>query len=65
MSSNKIPGPILNDLTSYISQTYSENLPNSLLVAQAFILKYPDYGKEFGLSAINKLIEDGIKRGLF
>jgi hypothetical protein len=55
----------LNDITTFISQTYSENLPNSLLVAQLFILKYPDYGKEFGLSAINKMIEDGIKRGLF
>jgi len=65
MSSNKIPGPILNDLTRFISQTYSENLPNSLLVAQAFILKYPDYGKEFGLSEINRIIGDGIKRSLF
>jgi len=65
MSSNKIPRSVLNDLTSFISQTYSENLPNSLLVAQAFILKYPDYGKEFGLSEINKIIEDGINCSLF
>ena len=65
MSSHKINEPVLNDLTSFISQTYSENLPNSLLIAQAFIIKYPEYGKKFGLSEINKMIEDGIKRGLF
>jgi hypothetical protein len=40
-------------------------LPNSLLIAQAFILKYQNHGKKCGLSAINKAIEDGIKRGLF
>jgi hypothetical protein len=40
-------------------------LLNSLLVGQIFILKYPDYGKEFGLPAISYAIEDGIKRGLF
>jgi hypothetical protein len=40
-------------------------LPNSLLIAQEFILRYPDHGKEFGLSAINYVIEDGIKQGLF
>jgi len=65
MSSTGIPELVWNDLISFISQTYSDSLPNSLLIAQAFILKYPDHGKEFGLSAINKMIEDGIKRGLF
>ena len=64
-SPTKIPKHILNDITIFISQTYSGSLPNSLLIAQAFILKYPHYGEEFGLSEINKIIEDGMKRGLF
>lgn len=65
MSSKKILVPVSNDLTSFIYKTYPNSVPNSLLIFQAFILKYPEYGKEFGLSEINKMIEDGIKRGLF
>ena len=61
----KIPEQVLIDLTRFISKNYQNNLPNSLLIAQAFILKYQDYGREFGLSAINYAIEDGIKRGYF
>ncbi len=61
----KIPEPVLKDLTSFISKTYFEKLPNSLLIAEAFILKYPHHGKEFGLSEINYIIEDGMERGLF
>jgi|CZCB01.1.fsa_nt_gi hypothetical protein len=65
MVPQKISDLVLNDLISFISKTYSNDLPNSLLIAQAFILKYPDYGNEFGLSEINYIIEDGIKHGLF
>jgi hypothetical protein len=61
----KIPEPVFNDLGSFISKNYQNYLPNSLLIAQAFILKHQDYGREFGLSAINCAIEDGIKHGLF
>lgn len=60
-----IPESVFEDLTSFISITYKENLPNSLLIAQTFILKYPNYGREYGLSVINYAIEDGMKRGLF
>ena len=56
---------VLDDLTGFIGEKYPNTLPNSLIIAQAFILKYPDYGNEFGLSEINRMIEDGIKRGLF
>jgi hypothetical protein len=59
------PEHVLNDITIFISHTYSENLPNLLLIAQAFILKYPDHGREFGLSEINRVIEDGMKSGIF
>ena len=56
---------LLYDLKRFFAKRYGFYLPNSLLIAQEFILRYPDHGKEFGLSAINYLIEDGIKQGLF
>ncbi len=61
----KIPESVLIDLSRFISKNYPTNLPNSLLIAQSFILKYQEYGREFGLSAINYAIEEGIKQGLF
>lgn len=65
MSQMNIPEHVIGDLSRFISETYSNNLPNSLLMAQAFILKYPDHGREYGLSEINRAIENGIKEGLF
>lgn len=64
-SLKEIPEFVLNDLTCFVSQSYLNRLPNSLLIAQAFILKYPDHGREFGLSEINYIIENGVKQGLF
>ena len=61
----KVPERVMNNLARFIYVTYPQNLPNSLLIAQAFILRFPKYGREFGLSAINYAIEDGIKQGLF
>lgn len=61
----KIPYSVFVDLSRFISENYRNNLPNSLLIAQSFVLKYQDYGREFGLSAINYAIEEGIKHGLF
>jgi hypothetical protein len=60
-----IPDYVFDDICRFISENYSNNTSNSLLVAQAFCLKYQKYEKTFGLSAINKVIEDGIKCGLF
>lgn len=42
-----------------------EKLPNSLLIAQDFMLTYQIYGRELGLSSINCVIEDGIKKYTF
>ena len=61
----KVPAHVFDDLTRFISKTHQNYLPNSLLIAQAFILRFPDHGKKFGLSAINYAVEDGLKRGLF
>lgn len=60
-----LPYNVFKDLIGFISENYNKELPNSLLIAQAFIIKYPEYGKEYGLAAINKVIENSIKRGLF
>jgi hypothetical protein len=61
----RLPEHVFNDLTRFISEKYQKQLPNSLLIAQAFILEHQNHGKEFGLPAINKAIEDGINQNLF
>jgi hypothetical protein len=65
MTQKTLPKNVLDDLYRFISQNYSDSLPNSLLIAQSFILNYHDYGREFGLAAINKAVEEGIEQGLF
>jgi hypothetical protein len=60
-----LPDDVFDELIRFISNKYPNDLPNSLLIAQEVIIKYPEYGKEYGLSAINKAIEGGIKQGLF
>lgn len=61
----KIPEHVFIDLGRFISKNYPNYLPNSLIIAQAFILAHQDYGREFGLSLINYAIEYGMKNGLF
>jgi hypothetical protein len=61
----KVPKHVIDDLNRFISKNYSNNLPHSLLIAQSFILKYPEHGTKYGLSSMNYIIEDGIKRGRF
>jgi hypothetical protein len=60
-----LPEHVLDDIIRYINCKYQNPLPNSLIIAQAFILQYPEYGREFGLPIINKAIEDCIKQDLF
>lgn len=61
----KVPDHVIDDLNRFISATYRDYLPNSLLIAQAFIIKHPDHGRMYGLPIINLTIEDGIEEGLF
>jgi hypothetical protein len=61
----KVPQCVIDDLGRFISGKYTKDLPNTLLIAQAFILKYPHHGRKYGLPIINRAIEDGIKEGLF
>lgn len=60
-----VPEYVVDDLGRFIFANYGKNLPNSLLMAQAFILKYPHHGIKYGLSIINKVIEDRIKKDVF
>jgi hypothetical protein len=61
-----VPDYVFDDICLFVSENYSNNMSNgSLLITQAFVLKYPDYGRKFGFSEINKAIEDGIKCGIF
>lgn len=60
-----LPKHVLDDPDRFIFEKYPKQLLNSLLIAQAFCLENQDYGKEYGLSAINHAIEEGIKNGLF
>ena len=57
------PNYILDDLRMFISENYHLKLPHSLLIAQAFILRCPKYGKKFGLPTINSIIEEWMKQG--
>jgi hypothetical protein len=60
-----LPENVLDDIIRYINCKYQKPLPNSLLISQAFMLRYPEYGIKYGLPVINKAIDDGIKQGLF
>jgi hypothetical protein len=60
-----IPKSMLDDLHMFISFNYSKQLPHSILIAQSFMLKFPKYGNDIGLTAISDSVEYVIKRGLF
>ena len=53
-----LPEHVLDDLNRFIQGIYSEEPLNSLIIAQAFCIKHPEYGREFGLNVIN----DGVER---
>jgi hypothetical protein len=61
----QIPKSMLDDLHKFISFNYSKQLPHSILIAQSFMLKFPKYGNDIGLTAISDAVEYVIKRGLF
>jgi hypothetical protein len=65
MPQSILPDYVFNDLVRFIHERCHDGLPNSLIIAQAFILKRQHYGEQFGLSTISKAIEEGIEQGLF
>jgi hypothetical protein len=58
----RFPDQMMDDLREFIDKNYREDLPNSLLIAEAFMLRYPEYGKKYGLSQINETVEYLIKQ---
>jgi hypothetical protein len=65
LSQKILPQHVFDEVIRFISGTYFFYLPNSLLIAQAFILKYPAYGREYGLSTINKAVEYAMSNDYF
>jgi hypothetical protein len=65
MDQTLLPDYVFDEIKRFIHANYHSKLPNSLLVAQAFILCYQEYGREFGLCVVNKAIECLISQGLF
>jgi hypothetical protein len=61
MSQSKLPAYVLNDLIKFIHETYRDGLPHSLLIAQAFLLEFKEYGKKYDLSIINDAVEEIIE----
>jgi hypothetical protein len=52
-----LPKSMLDDLHKFISFNYPKHLPHPLLIAQSFMLKFPKYGNEIGLTAISDAVE--------
>jgi len=51
-----VPKYVLDDLSKFI-ENYHGILPHSILIAQSFCLRFNEYGKEYGVSAISDTVE--------
>jgi hypothetical protein len=51
------PKYVLDDLKNLISENYYMFLPHPLLIAQAFCLKFKEYGTDFRVYAIANAVE--------
>jgi hypothetical protein len=51
-----VPKYVLDDLSKFI-ENYHGILPNSTLIAQAFCMRFNEYGMEFGVYAISDTVE--------
>jgi hypothetical protein len=57
MSHLIVPQYVLDDINRFINRNYQHSLPHSLLIAQAFCLRFKNYGNEFGVSEITNAVE--------
>jgi hypothetical protein len=57
MSHLIIPKYVFDDIDRFIHENYHYSLPHSLLISQAFCLRFKDYGNEFGVSEITDAVE--------
>ena len=62
MSQLTLPEYVYEDLKKFIYINYSGQLPHPLLLAQAFCLRFEEYGKKYDLSTITSAVEDIIKK---
>ncbi len=58
MTQLKLPECVYNDLKKFISRNYPTEFPHPLLIAQAFCLRFKQYGEGFGLSRITDAVEE-------
>jgi hypothetical protein len=55
-----VPKYVLDDINNFIRVNYVKfniSLPHSLIIAQAFCLRFKEYGNDFGVSVIADAIE--------
>ena len=62
MTQLSLPENVYNDLKRFIYTNYPVQLPHPLLIAQAFCLKFEEYGKKYDFSTITNAVEDIIKK---
>jgi hypothetical protein len=58
MTQLTLPKCVYIDLKEFISIHYTKQLPHPLLIAQAFRLRFKQYGEEYDLSTIADAVED-------
>jgi hypothetical protein len=56
-----LPECVYNDLNQFIYTYYSKHLLHPLLIAQAFSLRFQEYGIKYSLPAITDAVEDIIE----
>jgi hypothetical protein len=55
-----VPKYVLDDIKDFIHTNYQNfhiSLPHSLIIAQAFCLRFREYGNDFGVSVIADAVE--------
>ena len=60
MSHLIVPKYVLDDINKLIHvnyMNYHDSLPHSSIIAQAFCLRFKDYGNKFGVSEITDAVE--------
>ncbi|AKB60716.1 hypothetical protein [Methanosarcina mazei] len=60
MSHLIVPERVLDDINEFIRTNYTNfhhSLPHSLIISQAFCLRFKEYGNDFGVSVIADAVE--------
>jgi hypothetical protein len=57
MSHSLVPKYVLDDINEFMHVNYHYSLPHSLIVAQAFCLRFQNYGNDFGVSEITDAVK--------